>query len=96
MRNFTNKYIIEVYYILLGQLSAKVSNCNSFVIATEPLVCKGLRLWVSFGIIVCFLNIYAQNIKNSEQYSLSAIHTHIAIDVYFLAKPNAIRFILFS
>lgn len=92
MRNFINRYIIEVCYILLGQLSAKVSNCNSFVIATEPLVFKGLRLWVSFGIIVRFLNIHAQNINFFEQYSLSAIHTHIAINEYFLAKPNAIRF----
>ena len=42
--------------------------------------------------IVCFLNIHAQNIKFSDQHSLSAIHTHIAIDEYFLAKLNAVRF----
>ena len=62
------------------------------VIATEPLVFKGPRLWVSFGIIVCLLNIHAQNIKFSDQYSLSAIHTHIEIDEYFLVKLNAVRF----
>ena len=28
----------------------------------------------------------------SDQYSLSAIHTHIEIDEYFLVKLNAVRF----